>query len=226
VTTRGYDGLDRQTSETVTLQDGSRSSVTTEYWRDGRVKSVTDPRATTSYTYDGQGREETITTSAGETRKSYYPDGLVKDITFPNRTKRANGYDKADRLLAIVTTKDEAPVASTAYTYDPNGNRLTEVQTNGGSEEATTYTYDDIDRLASVTYPGHAEHPNGRTVAYGHDEAGNRETEVVTDPQTQAVLESKTGHFDNANRLTDLVDNLDAGQTTTLAWDRNGNLLS
>jgi RHS repeat-associated protein len=100
------------------------------------------------------------------------------------------------------------------------------VQTNGGSEEATTYTYDDVDRLATVTYAPDAEYPNGRTVTYGHDGAGNRETEVVTDPQTEAVLESKTGHFDNANRLTELTDNLDAGQTTTLAWDRNGNLLS
>ena len=226
MTTRGYDRLDRQTSETVTLQDGSTSPVTTEYWRDGRVKSVTDPRGVTSYTYDGQGREETATTSGGETRKTYYPDGLVRDVTFPNGTKRAHGYDKADRLLSIVTTKDEAAVASTAYTYDANGNRLTEVQTNGGSEEATTYTYDDLDRLATVTYAPDAGHPNGRKVTYGHDRAGNRETEAVTDPQTEAVLESKTGHFDNANRLTELTDNLDANQTTTLGWDRNGNLLS
>jgi RHS repeat-associated protein len=226
VTTRGYDKLDRQTSETVTLQDRTTSSVTTEYFKDGRVKSVTDPRGVTSYTYDGQGREETVTTSGGVTRKTYYPDGLVKDITFPNGTKRANAYDRADRLLTIVTTKDEAPVASTAYTYDPNGNRLTQVQTNGGGEDTTVYTYDDIDRLATVTYAPDAAHPNGRTVTYGHDGAGNRKSEVVTDPQTEAVLESKTGHFDKANRLTELTDNLDAGQTTMLAWDRNGNLLS
>jgi RHS repeat-associated protein len=226
VTTRGYDRLDRQASETVTLQDGSTSSVTTEYYRAGRVKSVTDPRGVTSYTYDGQGREETVATSGGVTRKTYYPDGLVKDSTFPNGTKRAHGYDKADRLLSIVTTKDESAVASTAYTYDPNGNRLTQVQTNGGSEETTVYTYDDLDRLATVTYAPDATHANGRKVTYGHDGAGNRKSEVVTDPQTEAVLESKTGHFDNANRLTELTDNVDAAQTTTLLWDKNGNLLS
>jgi RHS repeat-associated protein len=226
VTTRGYDRLDRQTSETVTLQDETTSSVTTEYFKDGRVKSVTDPRGVTSYTYDGQGREETVTTSGGVTRKTYYPDGLVKDITFPNGTKRAHGYDKADRLLTIVTTKDEATVASTVYTYDSNGNRLTQVQTNGGSEEATTYTYDDLDRLWTVTYPAAAEHPNGRMVTYGHDQAGNRKTEVVTDRQTEVVLESKTGIFDNVNRLTELTDNLEPAQTTTLLWDKNGNLLS
>jgi RHS repeat-associated protein len=226
VTRRGYDKLDRQTSETVTLQDRTTSSVTTEYYRDGRVKSVTDPRGATSYTYDGQGREETVTTSGGVTRKTYYPDGLVKDITFPNLTKRAQDYDKADRLRSIVTTAGDAAVASTAYTYDSNGNRLTQVQTNGGSEEATGYTYDDVDRLATVTYAPDAGHPNGRKVTYGHDGAGNRKTEVVTDPQTEAVLESKTGHFDDANRLTELTDNLDAAQTTTLVWDKNGNLLS
>jgi YD repeat-containing protein len=36
VTKRGYDKLDRQTSEEVTLQDATTSSVTTAYWRDGR----------------------------------------------------------------------------------------------------------------------------------------------------------------------------------------------
>jgi len=226
VTKRDYDKLDRQTSEMVTLQDETTSSVTTAYWKDGRVKSVTDPRGVTSYTYDGQGREETVATSGGVTRKTYYPDGLGKDITFANGTKRAHAYDKADRLLTIVTTKDEAAVASTAYTYDANGNRLTEVQTNGGVEETTVYTYDDVDRLWTVTYAPDATHPNGRKVTYGLDGAGNRKTEVVTDPQTEAVFESKTGQFDNANRLTELTDNLDASQTTTLAWDRNGNLLS
>jgi RHS repeat-associated protein len=100
------------------------------------------------------------------------------------------------------------------------------VQTNGAAEEATVYTYDDIDRLATVTYAPDGAHPNGRKVTYGHDGAGNRKTEVVTDPQTEAVLESKTGHFDNANRLTELTDNLDSVQTTTLVWDKNGNLLS
>ena len=226
VTTRGYDRLDRQTSETVTLQDASTKSVTTEYWRNGQVKSVTDAQAATSYSYDGQGREEIVTTSAGETRKTYYPDGLVKEISFPNGTKRVHGYDKADRVLSIVTTKGASPIASTAYTYDPNGNRLTQVQTNGGVEETSTYTYDDLDRLATVTYAPDATHPNGRKVTYGHDGAGNRETEVVTDPVTEAVLESRTGVFDDANRLTQLTDNLDAAQTTTLGWDRNGNLLS
>ena len=226
LTTRGYDELDRRTSDTVTLQNETTSAVTTEYFKDGRVKSVTDPRGATSYTYDGQGREETVTTSGGVTRKSYYPDGLVEEITFPNGTKRAHGYDKADRLQTIVTTKDEAAVASTVYTYDPNGNRLTQLQTNGGAEETTTYTYDDLDRLATVTYAPDATHPNGRKVTYGHDGAGNRETEVVTDSVTEAVLESKTGHFDNANRLTELTDNLDFAQTTTLLWDKNGNLLS
>jgi RHS repeat-associated protein len=226
VTARTYDLLDRETSESVTHQDATTSAVVTEYFRDGQVKSETDPRGTTSYTYDGQGRQETMTTSGAVTRKSYYPDSLVKDITFANGTKRTFGYDKADRLLTIATVKGEVAVAETAYTLDANGNRLTQVQTNGGSAETTSYTYDDLDRLATITYPADGEHANGRTVTYGHDKAGNRTSEQVTDPVTQAVFESKAGIFDTANRLTTLTDNLDASQTTTLVWDKNGNLVS
>ncbi len=226
VTTRSYDLLDRKKSETTTLQDGSAWTVSTDYFKNGRVKSQTDPRGTTSYTYDGHDREETVTTAGGVTTKTYYPDGLVKDVVFPNGTKRSYGYDKADRLLSIVTTKGAATVASTVYTLDENGNRLTQVQSNGGAAETTVYSYDKLDRLASVSYPADGAHPNGRKVSYGHDKAGNRTSEVTTDPVTLAVLESKAGVFDSANRLTTLTDDLDASRTRALVWDRNGNLLS
>jgi RHS repeat-associated protein len=226
VTTRDYDNLERQTGETFTQQDGSTRAVSTEYWPNGAVKSVTDPAGTTSFTYDGQNREETATTPAGVTTKTYFPDGLVKDVTFPNGTKRAYLYDKADRALSIVTTKGGTLVSSVAYTYDDNGNRLTQVQVNGGAAETTSYTYDALNRLETTTYPADAGHVNGRAVTYGYDHAGNRKTETVTDPVTLAVLESRTGIFDQANRLTQLTDNLDAAQTATLTWDANGNLLS
>jgi RHS repeat-associated protein len=226
VTARTYDTLDRQTGESFTGQDSVTRAVAVTYYANGRIQTLTDPRGTTSFTYDGQNRESTSTTSAGATTKTYYADGLLKDATFPNGTKRSYAYDDADRVTSIVTTLGAAQVASVVYTYDANGNRLSEVKTNGGASETTSYTYDDLDRLDSVTYAPDASHANGRKVTYGYDAAGNRTSEIVTDPVTQAVLESKTGVFDAANRLTQLTDNLDANQTTTLAWDANGNLRS
>jgi len=46
---------------------------------------------------------------------------------------------------------------------------------------------------------------------------GNRTSEVTVNPVTSAVLASKTGTFDNVNRLTVLTDNVDPGQTTSFA---------
>jgi len=45
----------------------------------------------------------------------------------------------------------------------------------GLSAAATTYTYDDLGRLKTVTYD------NGKQIVYTYDPAGNR-TQVVTQP--------------------------------------------
>jgi hypothetical protein len=89
---------------------------------------------------------------------------------------------------------------------DPNGNRLSQSETLDGVTEQTTYTYDNSDRLETVRYPSDTAFPGGRTVTYGYDTAGNRETEVTRHPGTQAILASKTGTFDKINRLTALTD--------------------
>jgi YD repeat-containing protein len=54
--------------------------------------------------------------------------------------------------------------ANVTYTYDGDGNRLSMVDGTG----TTTYTYDELDRLLSVTSPG------PKTVGYRYDRDGNR----------------------------------------------------
>ena len=55
--------------------------------------------------------------------------------------------------------------AGVSYTYDNNGNTATKVDSNG----TTTYSWDYIDRLASVTLPG-----GGGTVTFKYDPFGRR----------------------------------------------------
>ncbi len=143
-------------------------------------------------------------------------------MTYPNGVKATHAYDRADRLTRLTNLRGPATVSAYAYGYDKNGNRLSQVETNGGVSETTTYTYDGLDRLTTVTYPVDASFPGGRVVTYGYDSVGNRirETEKTTGG---AVLADKQGVFDNTNRLTALNDLVSPANSTSFGWDANGN---
>ena len=224
ITTRTYDDFDRMLSETVTLPDGGTKTVSYTYFKNGNRKTVTDPAGiVTSYTYDGQNRLETVTTSEGVTTYTYWPDDLLKTVTYPSGVESSYGYDLADRLTSLESRQGATVVSSYAYTYDANGNRLTQTETNGGAPETTTYTYDARDRLETVTYPPDAISATGRLVTYTYDEVGNRLTELTTDPVSGNPLTSKSGTFDALNRLTVLADLLEPPATVTFDYDDNGN---
>jgi RHS repeat-associated protein len=233
-TVREYDRLDRLTKETQPLSDRSSREVRYTYYRNGLRKTVTDPaESVTQYAYDGQNRLETATTGFGgaeaaTTRYTYWPDDLLHTVSYPNVVVATHDYDKADRLLTLANAKGETPVSSYTYSSDPNGNRLSQVEVNGLPAlitETTTYTYDDLDRLASVTYPVDAAYPQGRVVSYGYDAVGNRVRETERD-SAEALLADKQGVFDAANRLTELQDLVTPAQSTSFTWDANGNQLT
>ncbi len=75
----------------------------------------------------------------------------------------------------------------------------------------TTYSYDALYRLTSVTFPG------SRTVGYGYDDAGRRTSITYPGGSNQV-----TYGYDAANRLTSVTDwNL---ATTTYAYDDAGRM--
>jgi RHS repeat-associated protein len=233
-TVREYDRLDRLTKETQPLPDRSSREVRYTYYRNGFRKTVTDPTdSVTEYTYDGQNRLQTATTGFGTadaktTAYTYWPDDLLKTVTYPNGVAASHGYDKADRLLTLENARGATPVSSYTYSYDPNGNRRTQVEVNGlpaPVTETTTYTYDDLDRLASVTYPVDAAYPQGRVVTYGYDAVGNRLRETEKN-SADTLLADKQGVFDAANRLTELQDLVTPAESTSFTWDANGNQLT
>ena len=230
-TSRTYDGLDRLTSETSELPDGTTRTVSYSYYKNGLRKTVTDPAGSaTQYAYDGQNRLETAVTGFGTgdaktTSHSYWPDDLLKAVSYPNGVVATHGYDKADRLLTLQNAKGTTPVSSYTYSYDPNGNRVSQVEVNGGQTETTGYGYDDLDRLQTITYPVDAAYPQGRVVTYGYDAVGNRIRETEKD-SADALLADKQGVFDNANRLSELQDLVTPAASTSFTWDPNGNQLS
>jgi len=177
-------------------------------------------------------RKPWVTTESGVTTYAYWPDGLVKSITYPNGaiadTSFADSYDSAGRLTYLVNHFGTAGVVPSAsqlissfqYSYDRDGNRLTQTEIhpwlNAGQPETTTYGYDGLNRLTSVSYY------NDATLTYTYDADGNRLTEKGTDPTTRNPV-SLNYVYNALNELTSVTNTLDASQDVTYTYDGNGN---
>ena len=114
-------------------------------------------------------------------------------------------------------------VSAFAYTYTPNSNRETQVETNSGRTQTTSYTYDPVNRLQTVTYEDTT--PDARTTTYEYDLAGNRIAEQEIEVETANVLKDLTYSYDEINRLEAITDNL-GDDDVAYAYDPNGNTIS
>jgi RHS repeat-associated protein len=234
-----YDPLDRLSVSTRFDYDGGAGkSIRYTYDARGNRIGLKDPdNLTTVYTYDERNRLETVTTDAGTTTYVWWEDSLLKQVNYPNNTVQyrheEDSYDRADRVLSIVNALEgpALPFSTFTYTYDDNGNRLTQVETQrvlaGGAAITTSYQYDRLNRVLRVTYGA------GGDMIYTYDANGNRLTEMGIDPQSGELvsrtflyeaLDDRPGTtFDNVNALTRIVDNGDAAQSVTYEYDSNLN---
>ena len=114
-------------------------------------------------------------------------------------TGRQYGYDLLDRLTSEVVSGGAGPSYTKAFTYDPVGNRVSEVTTGDGAGP-TTYSYDSRDRLVSEN-----------ATAYGFDQNGN----VV------AKAGEATYAWDFENRLVGVA--LADGTIVAHTYDADGN---
>jgi RHS repeat-associated protein len=235
-----YDPLDRVRSRSRRDHDNpAGKTLRYVYDRAGNLTRLTDAdNVATDYVYDARNRLVTVTTPAGVTRYTWWEDGLPKSVVYPNNTLRdlgaADSYDRADRLRKVLNGPNlaAAPFSTYAYTYDANGNRLTQVEAqrdlDGGRPITTTYAYDNLNRVISVDYGARGQ------VEYTYAANGNRLSETGIDPLSgepldrsyiYAALPDKPGvTFDGVNTLTRVVDNNDASRTVTYEYDRNLNM--
>ncbi len=148
-----------------------------------------------SFTYDAVGNVASHTTFKGDT------------ITFT--------YDTLNRVATKTVPVSGAAGTlnnTTTYSYTPTGQVASVLDTRG----TTTYSYDARDRLTQGV------HPEGWTVTYGYDAAGNRSS-ISTQFSTEAA-KTTSFEYDAANRLTRTTSA--EGEITIFGYDAAGNRTS
>lgn len=181
----------------------------------GLIKSVDGPRTdvadTTTYAYLPNGDLQSITNAAGHVTQVTQYDAHGRPLTLVDANGLVTQLAYMPRgWLSSRTVGNEV----TSYTYD-NVGQLTRVTLPDTS--FINYTYDAAHRLTGIT-----DTLNNR-IQYTLDAIGNRVSEQVFDAANNLAT-TKTRVFDALNRLWKDIGAIN--QTTTYAYDPNGNLTS
>jgi len=199
-----FDSLNRL--QESTLSDSIKAQAL--YDALGRITKVTDPKgATNAYEYDALGNLVKETNPLNkENIYNYDIIGRVTSTQTPNGVVTTFTYDNLDRVTKISQTKG-AVENNTSYTYDEVGNVLTVTDAQG----TITYTYNINDQVATRT------DTFGNTVKYEYDKA--RRLKKLIYPDGKAVVYT----YDENNNLTKVTDW--ANRETLFEYDSNGNLV-
>ena len=182
------------------------------YDKAGRLTSLATPDGrTVLYQYDADGRMTRVTDGADVTTYTYNAvTGFLASQTLPNGITTAYTYDADGRLTGVV---HNAPggglLMGFHYTLNALGQRTSVTKQTPGGSELTSYTYDTLNRLASVTYPG------GKTVSYTYDALGNRLSMRTVEGGVTIVINYE---YDKDNRLL-------RGGDEVFQYDANGNMI-
>ena len=216
--TRAYDELGRVISKTVTgigtstilydVTPGMPTGCTGEITTDSKGNSNTK-------IYDRAGRLYQVVSGSDTTTYAYYDNGNRESLTYPNGLTAEYTYYADNSLHTLANMNGGTYLSTYNYAYDANGNLLTVLDIDG----TTTYTYDELNRLESVT------EPSGKLTEYTFDASGNRATEEVTDAGDAALT---TYTYTAQNRLTTATKLLSDGTTnsTYYFYDNTGNTIS
>jgi RHS repeat-associated protein len=224
-TIRLYDAFNRAYSKTQPnvgafsyLYDQT-DSLTSGYY----AEITTDPKGNTAKkVFDKMGKLYQVfdNGSTTPTQYEYYDNGALERITYANGAKEEYAYFDDGNLETLQNKLPSGAVTdSYSYTYDGAGNQTSKTETIAGvSKGVTSYTYDDLSRLKTVT------EPNGKSTVYAFDKAGNRKTETITEngASVQTIY-----HYNGQNRLNKTVST-EGGTEVTFRYyyDNNGNLSS
>lgn len=175
---------------------GARPAINLTYDGLDQVATVSDPRAlVTAYTTDGLGNQTALASpDTGSSGSTYDLAGNTLTSTDARGKVTTYTYDVLNRLTSATyasgtpsvyeydggpggapnaigrLTKITDESGQTLYSYDQLGRVLSKMQTTslvaGSLARTVSYAYDNVGRLASLTYP------SGARVNYGYDSTG------------------------------------------------------
>jgi RHS repeat-associated protein len=218
--TRGYDDLDRLTSE---IQPNAPSpGVLYTYRADGTRQTMTVPgQSQVTYGYNNVGQVTSLTQGTTAVSMDYFADGRLQTLTLrpsPTPVVQSYSYDDAGGLSSITYTHG-ASTDDLTYGYDPAGRRTAVYGTYGRTSlpAATTASavYDPANRLtawngATVVHDNNGNLTNDGTFTYNY----NARNQVTGVSQGQTTLGAFV--YDGLGRR---VSRTVSGATTRPAYD-------
>ncbi|MFI9589775.1 DNA/RNA non-specific endonuclease [Nonomuraea sp. NPDC052265] len=189
-----------------------------------------DAARTTAYTYDAQGRVETVTDpEGGVVRQAWNVLGQLARLTDASGTVIENGYSRRGELIlrtlkgwtgSPVNPQPATDVVLESFSYDPAGRLAARMDAMG---RKTSYTYYADNLLSEVI--GDDVKLNGSATATDvvleaniYDAAGN-----LTKKITGGGLTTTDYVYDAANRLTwSILDPAKLARKTAFVYDANG----
>ncbi|WP_454708512.1 RHS repeat-associated core domain-containing protein [Delftia acidovorans] len=175
--TESLSAANRSAALSAHLPGGSNSAshnrTRVESWTydaQDRLTSHTTPERRTTWQLDAGGRriQQNVVATVGATGPpAGSPNGLETGASAPEGTLDYH-YNGRDQLVQI------SGAASASYTYDANGNRLTQAQTKGAATSTTSYHWNAQDQLVRVDQD---QGSGAQTLAQYRYNAGNLRAE-------------------------------------------------
>ena len=204
-----YDEAGNQTS----MDYPGSARVTYEYDLLNRQTSVTE-------TYVNY-HEGTIETVSHTTRFEYDRASRLVRTEYDNGRARELVYDAAGQVVREidVDSEDKTRTINTEYAYDPNGNILTKDSRDnvtGHIKERFRYSYDELNRLVTVTNSDESEYTQ-----YTYDSLGNL---ILEETRRHGEVVGRVEYFYNGlNQQVKKVVNDE--EVFVMAYDKRGNLV-